>query len=186
MAVISFLTKKTNKPVLELGSVPAGEGNGNPLLYSCLKNPMDRGAWQATVHGVAESQTWLSDWALTCTHKCARECYETNATQNIWNQTVTQLKRNRFLFSKQATYPNVGNALLRKPVSYPPCPHPQIIENPWEWSPGPSKDVPSQESLITQDQAVDRLNNWYQKQAFWTLGSVPFKWYGPCTFVLVI
>ena len=57
MAVISFLTKKTNKPVLELGSVPAGEGNGNPLLYSCLKNPMDRGAWQATVHGVAESQT---------------------------------------------------------------------------------------------------------------------------------
>ena len=30
----------------------AGEGNGNPLLYSCLYNPMDRGAWQATVHGV--------------------------------------------------------------------------------------------------------------------------------------
>ena len=30
-----------------------GEGNGNPLQYSCLKNPMDRGAWQATVHGVA-------------------------------------------------------------------------------------------------------------------------------------
>ena len=31
------------------------EGNGNPLQYSCLENPMDRGAWQATVHGVAES-----------------------------------------------------------------------------------------------------------------------------------
>ena len=31
----------------------SGEGNGNPLQYSCLENPMDRGAWQATVHGVA-------------------------------------------------------------------------------------------------------------------------------------
>ena len=38
-----------------------GEGNGNPLQYSCLENPMDRGAWWATVHGVAKSQTRLSD-----------------------------------------------------------------------------------------------------------------------------
>ena len=37
---------------------PAG-GNGNPLQYSCLRNPMDRGAWWATVHGVANSQTCL-------------------------------------------------------------------------------------------------------------------------------
>ena len=39
-----------------LGRSP-GEGNGNPLQYFCLENPMDRGAWQATVHGVAKSQT---------------------------------------------------------------------------------------------------------------------------------
>ena len=39
--------------VSESGRSP-GEGNGNPLQYSCLGNPMDRGAWQATVHGVAE------------------------------------------------------------------------------------------------------------------------------------
>ena len=38
-----------------------GEGNGNPLGYSCLENPMDRGAWQATVHGVAKNQTQLSN-----------------------------------------------------------------------------------------------------------------------------
>ena len=38
-----------------------GEGNGNPLQYSCLENPMDREAWRATVHGVTESQTELSD-----------------------------------------------------------------------------------------------------------------------------
>ena len=42
------------------GSSP-GEGNGNPLQYSCLENSMDRGAWQDTVHGVAKSQTWLND-----------------------------------------------------------------------------------------------------------------------------
>ena len=38
-----------------------GEGNGNPLQDSCLGNPMDRGAWQATVHGVAQTLTGLSD-----------------------------------------------------------------------------------------------------------------------------
>ena len=39
----------------------SGEGNGNPLQYSCLGNPMDRGAWRATVHGFAKSWTQLSD-----------------------------------------------------------------------------------------------------------------------------
>ena len=42
-----------------------GEGNGTPLYYSCLENPMDRGAWQAAVHGVAKSRTWLSDFTFT-------------------------------------------------------------------------------------------------------------------------
>ena len=41
----------------------SGEEDGNPLQYSCLENSMDRGAWWATVHGVAKSQTWLSDGA---------------------------------------------------------------------------------------------------------------------------
>ena len=40
------------------------EGNGNSLQYSCLKNPMDWGAWQAIVHGVTKTWTQLSDWAL--------------------------------------------------------------------------------------------------------------------------
>ena len=48
------------------GSIPGlerfpAEGNGNPLQYSCLENPMDRGAWRATVYGVAKSRTGLSD-----------------------------------------------------------------------------------------------------------------------------
>ena len=42
-----------------------GEGNGNLLQYSCLENPMDGGAWWATVHGVAKSRTRLSDFPFT-------------------------------------------------------------------------------------------------------------------------
>ena len=54
----------------DLGSIPGlgrspGEENGNPLQYSCLENPMDGGAWWATVHGVAKSRTQLSDFTLT-------------------------------------------------------------------------------------------------------------------------
>ena len=42
--------------ILGLGRSP-GEGNDNPLQYSCLENSMDRGSWQATIHGVAETDT---------------------------------------------------------------------------------------------------------------------------------
>ena len=54
----------------DLGSIPGsgkspGEGNGNPLQYSCLENPMDGGAWWATVHGVAKSRTRLSNFTFT-------------------------------------------------------------------------------------------------------------------------
>ena len=50
-----------------LGSIPGsgrspGEGHSNPLQYSCLENPMERGAWRATVHGVTKSWTRLSDF----------------------------------------------------------------------------------------------------------------------------
>ena len=54
----------------DLGSIPGlgrspGDGNGNPLQYSCLENPMDGGAWWATVHGVAKSQIRLRDFTFT-------------------------------------------------------------------------------------------------------------------------
>ena len=54
--------KESARNVGDRGSIPGsgrslGEGNGNPLQSSCLENPMDRGAWQAIVHGVAKSQT---------------------------------------------------------------------------------------------------------------------------------
>ena len=46
----------------------SGEGNGTPLQYSCLENPMDGGAWKAAVHGVAEGQTQLRDFTFTFLH----------------------------------------------------------------------------------------------------------------------
>ena len=60
------------RDIRDTGSIPGsgrspGGGYGNPLQYSCLENPMDRGAWQATVHGVAKSQTGLSDFTFTFT-----------------------------------------------------------------------------------------------------------------------
>ena len=59
------------------GSIPEsgrspGEGNGTPLQYSCLENPMDGGAWKPAVHGVAKSQTRLIDFTLTLTRNLIR------------------------------------------------------------------------------------------------------------------
>ena len=54
----------------DLGSIPGsgrspGEGNGNPLQYSYLENPMDGAVWLATVHGVAKSRTQVNDFTIT-------------------------------------------------------------------------------------------------------------------------
>ena len=62
----SLVAELVKNPPAMLGSIPGSgrfsrEGHGNPLQYSCLENPMDRGAWRATVHGVTKSQTRLSD-----------------------------------------------------------------------------------------------------------------------------
>ena len=59
-------SKESTCNVGDLASVPGlgrspGGGHGDPFQYSCPENPMDRGAWQATVHGVTKSQTGLSD-----------------------------------------------------------------------------------------------------------------------------
>ena len=69
-----------------------GEGNGTPLQFSCLENPMDRGAWKAAVHGVAEGQTRLSDFTFTfhfhalekemATHSCS--CLENPRDGGAW------------------------------------------------------------------------------------------------------
>ena len=62
--------KESTAKAEDMGSIPGSgsspeEGSGNPLQYSCLGNLLDRGVWQATVHGVAKSQTQLSDYTTT-------------------------------------------------------------------------------------------------------------------------
>ena len=61
-----------------------GEGNGTPLQYSCLENPMDGGAWRATVHGVAESQTRLSDFTFTFHFQALEKEMATHSSVLAW------------------------------------------------------------------------------------------------------
>ena len=83
-----------------------GEGNGNPLQYSCLENPVDRGVWWAAVHRVARSWTWLKQLSM---HACIGEgngnplqcsCLENPRDRGAWraavygvSQSWTQLMR---------------------------------------------------------------------------------------------
>ena len=63
---VALVVKNPPANAGDVGSIPGsgrslGETNGNPFQYSCLENPMDRGAWQATVHEAIKSWTLLSD-----------------------------------------------------------------------------------------------------------------------------
>ena len=61
-----------------------GEGNGTPLQYSCLENPMDRGAWKAAVHGVAKSQAWLKDFTFTFHFPALEKEMATHSSVLVW------------------------------------------------------------------------------------------------------
>ena len=69
--------------IAESGRSPGG-GNNNPLQYSCLKNPMDRGAWWATSSRVAKSQTWLSDFTFTFHYHALEEEMATHSSVLAW------------------------------------------------------------------------------------------------------
>ena len=61
-----------------------GEGNGTPLQYSCLENPMDRGAWWAAVHGVARSRTRLSNFTFTFHFQALEKEMATHSSVLVW------------------------------------------------------------------------------------------------------
>ena len=61
-----------------------GEGNGNPLKYSCLENPMDGGAWKAVVHGVLKSWTQLSDFTFTFHFNALEKEMATHSSVLAW------------------------------------------------------------------------------------------------------
>ena len=74
----------------DLGSTPGsgrspGEGNGNPLQYSCLENPVDRGAWWAAVCGVAQSRTWLKRLSSSSQYFCLKNSMDRGASwATVW------------------------------------------------------------------------------------------------------
>ena len=61
-----------------------GEGDGNPLQYSCLENPMDIGAWWAAVHGVSKSRTRLSDFTFTFHFHALEKDMATHSSVVAW------------------------------------------------------------------------------------------------------
>ena len=68
----------------------AGEGNGTPLQYSCLENPMDGGAWWAPVHGVAKSQARLSDFTFTFHFHALEKEMATHSSVLAWRILGTE------------------------------------------------------------------------------------------------
>ena len=87
--------------ILGLGRSP-GEGNGNPLQHSCLGNPMDRGAWRATVHGVTKRGGHnFSNWTPGGGRKC--EFYKKSHNQNIMSQFF-HLQNSNILFPKVESF----------------------------------------------------------------------------------
>ena len=82
----------------DLGSIPGlgrspGKGNGSPLQYSCLENPMDGGAWWATVHRIAKSWTRLSDFTFTI-HVSDKEILGACYMAGTGNAAVTESETN--------------------------------------------------------------------------------------------
>ena len=65
------------------------EGNGTPLQYSCLENPMGGGAWQAAVHGVAKSRTGLSDFTFAFHFHALEKEMATHSSVLAWRIPVT-------------------------------------------------------------------------------------------------
>ena len=88
MAVVVKNPPANTGDIRETGSIPESErcpagGHGNPLQYSCLENPMDRGAWWTAVHGVAQSRTQLND--LACMHTvCRTPLFTFPGSQAAW------------------------------------------------------------------------------------------------------
>ena len=74
---------------LPLG-ITSGEGNGIPVQYSCLENPMDGGAWKAAVHGVAESWTRLSDFTFTFHFHALEKEMATHSSVLAWRIPETE------------------------------------------------------------------------------------------------
>ena len=101
-----FNIEKTSYPciILKITRLTDREGNGTPLQYSCLENPMGGGAWWAAVYGVTKSQTGLSDFPFTFSLSCIGEgngnplqcsCLENPRDRRAWWADVYGVTQSR-------------------------------------------------------------------------------------------
>ena len=98
-----------------------GEGDGTPLQYSCLENPMDGGAWKAAVHGVTKSQTWLNNFTFTFHFHALEKEMATHSSVLAWRIPGTEesggllsMGSHRFGhdWSNLAAFPQMGHHSL--------------------------------------------------------------------------
>ena len=122
---------------MQMAAGAPGEGNGTPLQYSCLENPMDRGAWWAAVHGVTKSRTRLSAFtfpSLSCSGEGSGNplqcsCLENPRDGEAWwaaiygvSQSRTRLKRLSSSHSPQPSWApcgGVGGLISAVPLRVP-------------------------------------------------------------------
>ena len=100
----------------ELGRYP-GEGNGNPLQYSCLENPMDRGVWWATVHGVTKIRTRLSNFTFTFTFRYEHDTTFMAESEEKLKSLLIKWKRRMKKLAENSTLRKVRSKKKKKKKS---------------------------------------------------------------------
>ena len=132
-----------------LGLIPGsgrspGEGNGSPLQYSCLENPLDRGAWRAAVHGVAKSWTWLSDFFHFHLPRSSSFCYIFQPQGSWWWSAHRAPTRSFSVDTSQldvSIHVSLNSALMGaggfstsfKAALMSAAPQKQCLPRPWWW-----------------------------------------------------
>ena len=106
-----------------------GGGNGNPLQYSCLGNPVDRGVWQATVHGVTKTQTRLGNWTTT-TYSWVKGsgCVNTNVRGKVGPESEALSDKRHWFYMLPKTLDLTLIPAAHKHSPYPPeSPRPSLL-----------------------------------------------------------
>ena len=95
---VGSVVKNLPAYVGDMGSIPGwgrspGEGNGNPLQYSCLENPMGRGVWWAAVPGVARDRIWLCNWTTPPSWDVDSGLVSSRSTEEYWSGLAVSFSR---------------------------------------------------------------------------------------------
>ena len=111
-SAVTFVKPVREERQITLLSVTLGEGNGTPLQFSCLENPVDGGAWWAAVHRVAKSRTWLSDFTFTFHFHALEKEMATHSSVLTWRIPGMGSHRVRHDWSDLAAAVAVGSELM--------------------------------------------------------------------------